>query len=72
MDEKIISLNLPNFVNLKVINSEPGIKGDTATKATKTVTLETGYKLLVPLFITEGNVIRIDTRTGEYMERINN
>lgn len=72
LEGSVMSLNLPNFVNLKVVNAEPGVKGDTATKATKPVEVETGYKLQVPLFINEGNVIRIDTRTGEYLERINN
>ena len=70
MENKVLSLNIPNFVNLKVIHSEAGIKGDTATKATKPVELETGYTLQVPLFINENDVLRIDTRTGEYLERI--
>lgn len=58
-----------NFVTLKIIETEPGFKGDTATGTTKPATLETGYKVYVPLFVNEGDVIRIDTRTGEYMER---
>ncbi|MBN2546784.1 MAG: elongation factor P [Spirochaetes bacterium] len=72
MDSKIIAVNLPNSVDLKVVHCEPGVKGDTATRATKTVEVETGYKVTVPLFINEGNVIRIDTRSGEYIERISN
>ena len=50
--------------------TEPGFKGDTATGTTKPATLETGYKISVPLFVNEGDTIRIDTRTGDYMERV--
>jgi translation elongation factor P len=59
----------PYFVDLKVTKTDPGFKGDTATNATKPATLETGAEIRVPLFIDEGEMIRIDTRTGEYMER---
>ena len=59
----------PNFVNLKVIETEPGVKGNTATNVTKAATVETGAVIQVPIFIEEGEMIRIDTRTGEYMER---
>ena len=59
----------PNFVELEVVKTDPGFKGDTATNATKPATLETGAEIKVPLFINEGETIRIDTRTGEYMER---
>jgi elongation factor P len=65
-----IGLTLPNFVELKVIKADPGIRGDTASGATKPVTLETGYVLQVPLFIEEGEVLRLDTRTGSYVERV--
>lgn len=65
----IIGIDLPNFVELKVTETEPGVKGDTATGASKNATLETGAVVQVPLFIEEGDVLRIDTRTGEYMER---
>lgn len=65
-----IGLTMPNFVELKVIKADPGIKGDTASGATKPVTLATGYVLQVPLFIEEGEVLRIDTRTGAYVERV--
>ena len=65
----ILSINIPNTVNLRVIHAEPGIKGDTATKATKPVEVETGFTLHVPLFINENELIKIDTRTGEYIER---
>ncbi len=59
----------PNFVELEVTNTEPGFKGDTASTTFKPATLETGYTLQVPLFIETGDVLRIDTRTGEYMSR---
>lgn len=67
--ENIIGLELPNFVELQVVETEPGIKGDTATGATKNATLETGAVVQVPLFIEEGDRLRIDTRIGQYMER---
>jgi elongation factor P len=57
----------PNFVTLKVIETEPGVKGDTATNVTKAATVETGAVIQVPIFIEEGEIIQIDTRTGEYL-----
>ena len=63
------SVEAPNFVTLMVTETEPGVKGDTATNVTKKATVETGATVAVPLFINEGELIRIDTRTGEYMER---
>ena len=57
------------FVELEIAECEPGVRGDTATGATKNATLETGAVIRVPLFINEGEKIRIDTRTGEYIER---
>ncbi|OEU54056.1 MAG: elongation factor P [Desulfobacterales bacterium C00003106] len=66
-----IAIELPNFVTLTVTQSEPGLKGDTATGATKPATLETGHTLGVPLFVNEGDKIKVDTRTGEYVERAN-
>ncbi|MCD8329045.1 MAG: elongation factor P [Ruminococcus sp.] len=65
----VFGVEPPNFVELQVTKTDPGFKGDTATNATKPATLETGAEIKVPLFIEEGEVIRIDTRTGEYMER---
>ncbi len=65
----VFGVEPPNFVELEVTKTDPGFKGDTATNATKPATLETGAEIKVPLFIEEGEVIRIDTRTGEYMER---
>ena len=64
------SVEAPNFVELTVTETEPGFKGDTATGTTKPATLETGYKINVPLFVNEGDRISVDTRTGEYMERV--
>lgn len=76
MDCKVLSykgnvfgVEPPNFVELQVTKTDPGFKGDTATNATKPAELETGAEIKVPLFIEEGEMIRIDTRTGEYMER---
>lgn len=65
----VFGVEPPNFVELQVTKTDPGFKGDTATNATKPATLETGAEVRVPLFIDEGEMIRIDTRTGEYMER---
>ena len=70
IEEEVIGINPPLFVNLKVIKSDPGIKGNTATGATKPVTLETGFILNVPLFINENDILKIDSRTGEYIERV--
>lgn len=65
----VFGVEPPNFVELTVTETDPGFKGDTATNATKPAILETGAQIKVPLFIDEGTLIRIDTRTGEYMER---
>ncbi len=64
------SVEAPNFVELTITECEPGVRGDTATGTTKPATLETGFKLNVPLFVNEGDKIRVDTRTGEYMDRV--
>jgi elongation factor P len=69
-DGKPIGLTLPTFVELEITKSDPGIKGDTASNTTKPATVSTGYTLQVPLFIEEGEWIRIDTRNGEYVERV--
>ena len=66
---KVFGVEPPNFVELQVTQTDPGFKGDTATNATKPATLETGAEVKVPLFIDEGEMIQIDTRTGEYMGR---
>ncbi len=65
----VFGVEPPNFVELKITATEPGVKGDTATNVTKPATLETGAEIKVPMFINEGEMIRVDTRTGEYMER---
>lgn len=65
----VFGVEPPNFVELEVTETDLGFKGDTATNATKPATLETGAEIKVPLFINQGDMIRIDTRTGEYMER---
>ena len=67
---KAFQLEAPNFVELTVIETEPGVKGDTASNVTKTAKVETGAMVHVPLFINEGDVVRIDTRSGEYMSRV--
>jgi len=68
--ETPLTVELPQFVELKITYTEPGIKGDTATNATKSATLETGANIQVPLFIDQDEVIKIDTRTGSYSERV--
>ena len=68
--EEVIGISPPLFVELEVTQSEPGIKGNTATGTTKPATLETGFSVNVPLFINIGDQIKIDTRTGEYVERV--
>ncbi len=69
MDGQIIGAELPNTVELEVTDAPPVVKGATATNQSKEVLLETGYKLRVPPFITNGEIIRVDTRTGDYIER---
>ncbi len=66
----VFGVEAPNFVELRVTETEPGFKGDTATGANKPATLETGAIVNVPLFIDVDDIIRVDTRTGEYMERV--
>ena len=66
---KALGVTLPNFVELEVVESEPGIKGDTASGASKPATLSTGATITVPLFIEQGDILRIDTRTRAYVER---
>lgn len=69
-NERPISIEVPNFVNLKVAKTDPGLRGDTAQGGSKRAVLETGLAVNVPLFINEGDVLKIDTRKNEYMERI--
>jgi elongation factor P len=65
-----IGVELPLFVELTIVQTEPGVKGDTASGGTKPATVETRAVILVPLFLNEGDVIKVDTRTGEYIERV--
>ncbi|MDD4979947.1 MAG: elongation factor P [Candidatus Omnitrophica bacterium] len=65
-----LNINLPNFIEFKIIHTEPGIKGDTAKSGTKPAQIETGANIQVPLFIDTGDKIKVDTRTGEYIERV--
>jgi elongation factor P len=65
-----IDIVLPVTVDLKVVEAPPGFAGDTATSATKQVTLETGLKVTAPLFVEEGDIVRVDTRTGQYLSRL--
>ena len=69
-DNEVLEIRLPAHVALEVDQTEPGVKGNTATGATKPATLETNYTLNVPLFVDEGDVLKIDTRSGEYIERV--
>ncbi len=69
-DGKAIGISLPNFVDLKITEAEPWVRGDTASGDTKPATLETGHVVQVPPFIEEGELVRIDTRTGQYVERV--
>ena len=67
---RAVDVTLPNFIEQKVIEADPGFRGDTATGATKPVKIGTGASINVPLFISVGDVIKIDTRTGQYLERV--
>ena len=69
-ENEIISVELPTFVEVKVTHTEPGLRGDTATATFKPAEIETGAKIQVPLFVNEGDVLKVDTRTGEYIERV--
>ena len=68
--DKAIGVTLPIFVELKIVKADPWAKGDTAAGDSKPATLETGYVLQIPPFVEEGEIIRIDTRTGQYVERV--
>ena len=70
-EENAIGIELPIFIVKQIDKSEPGVKGDTATNVTKPAYTDTGLELHVPLFINEGDHVKIDTRTGEYVERVN-
>ncbi|HET6477618.1 MAG TPA: elongation factor P [Dehalococcoidales bacterium] len=67
--DKVVDIEIPLAVELEVTHTDPGFKGDTATGGNKPATLETGFTIQVPLFINEGDIIKVDTRSGEYLER---
>ena len=69
-NERPVGISLPNFVTLQVTHTEPGVRGDTASGATKQATLNTGAVINVPLFVDQGEWLKIDTRNGEYVERV--
>jgi elongation factor P len=69
-NQQPVAVELPNFVELTVAQAEPGVKGDTASGGTKPATLESGAVIQVPLFLSEGDRVRVDTRTGTYIERV--
>ena len=69
--DEALSVNLPNFIEFEIIHTEPGIKGDTAKSGTKSAEVETGATIQVPLFINIGDKVKVDTRTGGYVERVN-
>jgi len=69
-DNRPIGVTLPNFIELRIVKADPWVKGDTASGDSKPATLETGHVVQVPPFVEEGELIRIDTRTGQYVERV--
>lgn len=71
-DNQPLTVEMPQYIVLEVTYTEPGLKGDTATNASKPATVETGAEIRVPLFINQGDLIKIDTRTGSYVERAKN
>jgi elongation factor P len=70
VDDEVIQVEVPKHVNLEITHTEPGVRGDTATNVMKPATLETGVEVQVPLFINEGDTIRVDTESGTYIERV--
>lgn len=69
-DDKPIEVTLPNFIEAEITETEPGARGDTATNVTKPAKIENGYEIAVPLFVNLGDIVKIDTRTGQYSERV--
>lgn len=65
-----VDITLPTFIEKAITNTEPGVRGDTATNVTKPASIDNGYEIQVPLFVNEGDIVKIDTRTGDYVERI--
>jgi len=70
IDGSPVSVELPNFIELQVVKTDPGIRGDTASGGSKPATLETGAVIQVPLFLNEGDVVKVDTRSGDYLGRV--
>ena len=71
MDDNFLAIDLPSSVTLKVTSTVPGVRGDSVSNMMKPAILETGFEVQVPLFVKDGDIVRIDTRTGEYVERAN-
>jgi len=69
-NDMLVKVDLPNFVELKVVRTEPGVRGDTVSNVEKPATLESGAVVHVPLFVKEGDTLKVDTRNGKYVERI--
>jgi elongation factor P len=67
---KAIAVEVPNFIEMQIVKCDPGVRGDTVSGATKPATLSSGYEVYVPLFVEEGEWVRVDTRTGEYLDRV--
>jgi elongation factor P len=70
IDQNPVSVELPNFIELQIVKTDPGIRGDTASGGSKPARLETGAVVQVPLFLNEGDVVKVDTRSGEYLGRV--
>jgi elongation factor P len=70
IDGSAVTVELPNFIELRIVKTDPGLRGDTATGGSKPATLETGAVVQVPLFLNEGDVVKVDTRSGEYLSRV--
>jgi elongation factor P len=70
IDGSPVTVELPNFIELRIVKTDPGLRGDTATGGSKPATLETGAVVQVPLFLNEGDVVKVDTRSGEYLSRV--
>ena len=70
IDQSPVSVELPNFIDLQIVKTDPGIRGDTASGGSKPATVETGAVIQVPLFLNEGDVVKVDTRSGDYLGRV--
>lgn len=68
--DTLVNVELPNFVELKVVHTEPGVRGDTVSNVEKPATLKSGAVIKVPLFVMEGDTLKVDTRSGKYVERV--